>query len=158
KAELVAMAQILQQNLAAIGINITLNPLPRATLVTQIAAWNFDICILGTVTGPDPSGLGAFFATDNIQHVYFTNTGGYSNPTVDALLQSAVETSVQADRGKLYQQLQGIIQTDLPYYWLFYRVPGTVWNTAFQTQGSPYLVPSPMANCDTLEHTFWTKG
>jgi len=158
KAELVAMAQMLQQFLRDIGITITLTPLPRSTLVSTIAAWDFDIVILGTVTGPDPSGLGNFFATDAIKHVYFTNTGGYSNPKVDALLQSAVSTSVKADRGKLYQQLQGIIQDDLPYYWLFYRVPGTVWNTAFQTLRSPYFVPSPMADCDTFEHTFWTKG
>jgi peptide/nickel transport system substrate-binding protein len=45
------------------------------------------------------------------------NSGYYSNPEVDKLLEKARASSDQAERGKLYQQMQKIVQEDAP--WVF---------------------------------------
>jgi len=158
KQEAVTAAQILEQELAAIGITVILQPFDRPTLQSTAAAWNFELLLLGMVTGPDPSGIGQFLDSKSIQHTYLTNVGGYHNANVDAILNESLQTTNQTARGKLYMKLDGIIQSDLPYYWLIYRVPGTVWNTAYQTVGSPVLTPSPMAGCDTFANVYLTQG
>lgn len=45
------------------------------------------------------------------------NSGYYSNPEVDALLEKARTSTDQAERGKLYAQVQQIVHDDAP--WLF---------------------------------------
>ena len=45
------------------------------------------------------------------------NSGYYSNPKVDALLEKARTSTDQAERAKLYKQMQGIVHDDAP--WVF---------------------------------------
>ena len=43
------------------------------------------------------------------------NSGYYSNPKVDALLEKARESTDQAERAKLYKQMQEIVYDDAPW-------------------------------------------
>ena len=45
------------------------------------------------------------------------NSGYYSNPEVDELLNKAREVTDQGERAKLYKQMQKIVQEDAP--WVF---------------------------------------
>ena len=45
------------------------------------------------------------------------NSGYYSNPEVDELLNAARKSTDQAERAKLYQEMQTIVQEDAP--WVF---------------------------------------
>jgi len=45
------------------------------------------------------------------------NSGHYSNPEVDALLEAAQTLNDQAERADLYRQMQRIVQADAP--WVF---------------------------------------
>jgi peptide/nickel transport system substrate-binding protein len=45
------------------------------------------------------------------------NSGYYSNPKVDALLEKARSSTDQAERAKLYKQMQEIVHDDAP--WVF---------------------------------------
>ena len=45
------------------------------------------------------------------------NSGYYSNPKVDELLEAARRSTDQAERARLYQEMQVIVQEDAP--WVF---------------------------------------
>ena len=45
------------------------------------------------------------------------NSGYYSNPAVDELLEAARASTDQAERARLYQEMQTIVQEDAP--WVF---------------------------------------
>ena len=71
------------------------------------------------ISSGDPSiGYHRLYLT-NTTNTQFTNVTGYSNPTVDSLLNKAATTSTQADRSVLYKQVNAILAVDLPSLVLF---------------------------------------
>ena len=58
------------------------------------------------------------------------NAGGYKSAKVDQLLRQAVATTDQAQRGKIYQQVEQEMAKDLP--WLF--VDNQIQNAAITTK------------------------
>lgn len=104
------MAEI-QSELKAIGINITLHPVPRATWIkdgnsgkTQFiwSDWYMDY--------PDPQDFSDYLIITGAPE----NWGRYSNPTVDRLVARADATSDAGTREKLYKQAQLIILREAP--------------------------------------------
>ncbi|HEY4200594.1 MAG TPA: ABC transporter substrate-binding protein [Devosiaceae bacterium] len=113
--------EIMREELKLIGID--LNPLPTDTATwvdTALQKWDFDLTIGSFPTGPDPRiGFSPRFLSSNIKPQAGANSGGYSNPDVDKLLNAADIEPDPAKRADLYKQAQKIIVDDLPVLWLW---------------------------------------
>ncbi|MEU6858463.1 ABC transporter substrate-binding protein [Glycomyces sp. NPDC046736] len=76
------MAELVQYNLADIGIDVELKPFPVGDLGTTLAASDFDIVSYGWTSAPTiVSSAGQYWASDSA-----TNFGGNEDPELDALL------------------------------------------------------------------------
>ena len=58
------------------------------------------------------------YVSTNIQKVTFTNTGGYSNPKVDALFAQARSAADPALRKTAFNEVQHILVEEVPQIWL----------------------------------------
>jgi ABC-type transport system substrate-binding protein len=99
----VALTEFLQAQMAAIGI--TLEPhfydLAQYTSSVMLAG---DFQLAGWVGGPNDS---PYPAVHNLLHTGGrANYGGYSDPEVDAMLEQAAATADEAERTRLYQQVE----------------------------------------------------
>ncbi len=114
------VAQVVQAQLAAVGVHITLNQVSSNALLSleeaepkggghlQLDADNW------YEVQPTPA--------DEVDALYVTgassNYNSYSNPQVDALAAQARQTFDEAKRNQLYAQIQQIIGEDAPFVFL----------------------------------------
>ncbi|WP_300727608.1 ABC transporter substrate-binding protein [Pseudomonas sp.] len=110
-------ADYLKQALAKIGIHVTLRSQDFATYVKRVYTdRDFDFTLNGMSNLFDPTvGVQRLYWSKNFQPgVPFSNGSHYSNPKVDALLETAaIETDVQK-RYDLFAEFQKTIIEDLP--------------------------------------------
>ena len=119
--------QFMQQQLAAVGVKVTVVPLeagvldsrvwsvkdPKdAQLQTYYGGWS-------SSTGDADWGLRPLLWSKAFPPSLF-NTAYYSNPEVDKALESALATADSAKRGEFYKQAQATIWKDAP--WIFLGV------------------------------------
>ncbi len=116
----VAMGTAIQADLAAVGFDVTIETYEWNTFLGQVnpglegkadmaeMAWmtndpdTLPFLALRTAAWPEEGGF---------------NSGYYSNPEVDALLEQARVSTDQDERAELYKQMQVIVQEDAP--WVF---------------------------------------
>ncbi|TWP34975.1 ABC transporter substrate-binding protein [Leekyejoonella antrihumi] len=115
-------AQLVQSDLAKIGINVTIKTLDPAALVTAKHAGNFDMAFgLYTTDIVDPDEIARFAGTydGGVQTLY----SGFKSAQMDKLAATASRASDQSTRKAAYDQMQQIMANNVPYVTLFY-VPG----------------------------------
>jgi peptide/nickel transport system substrate-binding protein len=112
------MADIIRQNLSAVGIAVNLQPLERAAMNQKgFISEQFDMLIDSYALGPDPDiGVERLYNSNNIltPPAIFTNNSSYSNPEVDRLF---AEQRVQLDpakRKEIYDRIQEIVWEAVP--------------------------------------------
>jgi peptide/nickel transport system substrate-binding protein len=112
------MADVIRQNLSAVGIAASLQPLERAAMNQKgFISEQFDMIIDSYALGPDPDiGVERLYNTNNIitPPAIFTNNSSYSNPEVDKMF---AEQRVQTDLAKrkaIYDRIQEIIWEAVP--------------------------------------------
>ncbi|BAU22902.1 peptide-binding protein [Caldimicrobium thiodismutans] len=111
-------AQIIQQELAKVGIRVNIRVMEWTTLIHQfIDKRRFQAVILGWTTGPDPD-LYDIFHSSKIQSPGL-NFIGYQNPEVDRLLEEGRYTLNREKRKKIYYRLQEVLAEDQPYTFLY---------------------------------------
>jgi peptide/nickel transport system substrate-binding protein len=109
-------AVVLQEQLKQIGIEADLNLVENATMIDQVYVnKTYDIAVTGDSAYVDPNTL----VLPNFKTGESGNFANYSNPDVDTLIEQAIATTDQAERAKLYQQIQQILLEDLPWVNLF---------------------------------------
>jgi ABC-type transport system substrate-binding protein len=110
------MADVVKQNLSAIGVQVDLTPLERASLIQSgYVGGNFDMIIDFFALGPDPDiGVERFYNSRNILKVPFVNNGGYTNPEVDALFDQQRAQTELPKRKAIYDRIQELIWDDIP--------------------------------------------
>jgi peptide/nickel transport system substrate-binding protein len=115
--------QFLQQTFAQIGVEMKISNLPAAVMWGEF--WlksQFDTAMVGVsyLIAADPDATNRL-ATSAIaaQAGRGSNTGQYSNPEVDSLLQQGARTFDQEARRKIYNRVQEIVRNDLPFLPLF---------------------------------------
>lgn len=115
-------AQLVQNDLAKIGIKVTIKQLDPAALVTAKQAGNYDMTFgIYTTDIVDPDEIARFGGTiDGGSKVVYT---GFQNSKMDSLANVASSAPDQSTRKTAYNQMQQIIATNVPYIPLFY-VPG----------------------------------
>lgn len=114
EAELVSTAQIIEQQLGKIGINVTIVQLEWGE---YIDAWNentYDMLVGKNGSGRDPDrSLGFFFATDGSANVW-----GYSNKAYDELIAEGLEEVDMDKRHSIYEDAQKMIIEEAPNLFL----------------------------------------
>ncbi|HEY3128968.1 MAG TPA: ABC transporter substrate-binding protein [Acidobacteriota bacterium] len=127
-AEFVHQAEIIQENLRRVGINVQIHTLELATVLSDVRRGSFELYSLRWV--------GANLFTDIFNFVFHSksappagaNRGRYANPQVDALLDEANQTSDLGRRKEIFSQVQKIVAEDLPYVSLWYPDNVVVYN------------------------------
>ncbi len=89
--------------------------------IQKVANWDFDATMDDVFNWGDPViGVHRTYATSNIRKgVIWSNTQGYSNSAVDALMEQAGSEMDFEKRVSLYKKFQQIIVDELPLYPLF---------------------------------------
>lgn len=109
-------AVVLQEQLRQIGIEAELNLVENATMVDQVyVGKTYEIAVTGESAYVDPSTL----ILPNFKSEEAGNFVFYSNPDVDALTEQGIASTDQAERAKIYQEIQQILLEDLPWINLF---------------------------------------
>ncbi len=124
--------QLVQEQLKAIGINVTLEPVPVSDWYSRIVEQKINFTPERWSQRPDPDGL--FYILFHSKG--YANSTKYNNPELDALLDKARALTDPEARKPLYKQAQEIMTRDLPYVPLFFsleyaamrsNVQGYVW-------------------------------
>ncbi|MBK5926758.1 ABC transporter substrate-binding protein [Rhodobaculum claviforme] len=116
----VPMGTAIQADLAAVGFDVTIETYEWNTFLGRVnpgLEGRADMAQMAWMTN-DPDTL-PFLAlrTDAFPEAGGFNSGYYSNPEVDALLEAARVSTDQDERARLYKEMQEIVQQDAP--WVF---------------------------------------
>lgn len=104
------MAVIMQAQLAEIGINTRIDSLEPGSSLQKWQTGAFDIFVTGLSLRPDPMNYYMPF-----WHSESTTTG-YNNPEYDRLNEQALAETDIEERKKLYNEIETLRRTDVPWY------------------------------------------
>jgi len=109
-------AEIIQSNLADIGITTNIVAEDWSIYLPKVLAGDFQATILGESGQSDPD--------DFLYNPFFTgngnNLGQFSDPKLDALLEQGRQVADQEARKQIYTQAQELIFKDVPHVFLFH--------------------------------------
>lgn len=111
-----AMAQLIQSDLAAVGIKVVIAPLEFQALLARVfASHDYDACLLGLVSGDaDPNPEMNVWMTGGGAHLWDLTAQRPAAPwqaRLDALMRRQMVTRDYAARKRLYDQAQVIVAT-----------------------------------------------
>jgi peptide/nickel transport system substrate-binding protein len=113
------LSEYLRQAMRNIGINFDMESTDAGSWARRVGNWEYETTINFVYQFGDPTlGVERTYVSTNIQRVTFTNTGGYANPQVDALFQTARTAAAAADRQRAFSDVQKILVEDVPQIWL----------------------------------------
>ncbi|MHC3439781.1 ABC transporter substrate-binding protein [Natrialbaceae archaeon A-gly3] len=104
------IAEVLQGQLAEVGIDLEISVLEYGTMLDQVSQDSFDAYLTswGTLWYPDPDRLADMFHSEAALH------HGYENEDVDAILEQARELEDREQRRDRYHEVQSKILEDAP--------------------------------------------
>jgi peptide/nickel transport system substrate-binding protein len=113
------LAEAIQAQEAAVGINIVIDTTDQATAVARAAAGNFDAYL-----GPAWTTCGV---PDICMYQFLHTTGsrnwsGYSNPRLDGLLDEARQAATSRAARALYHQAEQLIVDARPMLFLYHTI------------------------------------
>jgi ABC-type transport system substrate-binding protein len=110
----VAFGEFVQAQMAAVGINIELQFYDLAQYSSQVVqSGDFDLTTTVSMFDAPYPGASRLVRTGGN-----TNYGRYSDPEVDALLDTAAATPDEAERIRAYQEVEMRVNRDLVTCWL----------------------------------------
>lgn len=127
-------AELMRQQLAAVGIALRLRPLDPAAFATAVFTQrDFDLALVSYCNGVDPEiGVRRMYHSSAIGNVPFSNAAAYRNEEVDRLFDAAGSSIDTATRGEAYRAMERIVARDLPYWWLVETDFTSAWRGAFE--------------------------
>ncbi|OZI29834.1 peptide ABC transporter substrate-binding protein [Bordetella genomosp. 10] len=114
------VAEYIKQCLGKVGIAIEIENVDVGGWTTRMGNWDFDMAYDGVFQYGDPAiGVSRTYVSSNIKKgLPFTNTSQYRNPKVDELFDKAATATSDAERQKLYSEVQQILVEDVPVAWI----------------------------------------
>jgi len=140
------LAAVLQQQLARVGIALTLRSNEFATFYADVTRGAFQIYSLRWIGGNEQPDIFSYAFSTARFSPKGANRGHYSNPQLDALFNDAAVNSDNAKRRADYAQVQQILALDLPAINLWYK--DTVVVHSRRLTG---VAPSPSGSFTFLE-------
>jgi peptide/nickel transport system substrate-binding protein len=144
-AEANQQAQMIQQMLRQIGVEVEIQSNEFGTFLEDVQKGNFQLFSLRRAGVADPDFYSAIFSQEALPPEG-QNRGYYVNPELDRLLEQARATFDQGQRKQLYQQVQQTLATDLPYVSLYHRANIAIMKkglTGFEMYPSGFLLSVP---------------
>jgi len=147
----VASVQVIQQNLKAVGIQITPNNLSNTAFTAALYAGKYQLAYYDQQSfGPGPYyELRNWLLSTNsapIGQTAASNYERYSNPATDKLIQSYAATTSTTEQHSIVSQLQQVMLSQLPIIPVVEAVDWFQYSTAhhsgWPTPGNPYAQPS----------------
>jgi peptide/nickel transport system substrate-binding protein len=124
-AEAVQRAEIIQQMLKDVGIDLKIESNEFGTFYEAIGKGNFQMFSLSRNGISDPDFYYTIFHSKNMPPEG-QNRGFYTNPEVDRLIEAGRSTFDRAKRKESYDQIQKIVADDLPYLSLYHQINAAV--------------------------------
>ncbi|HEX9020592.1 MAG TPA: peptide-binding protein [Nitrospirota bacterium] len=115
--ERIRTAEIIQQNLKAVGIDVNIRVMEWQAFLEQVDKRSFDTIILGWSMGRDPDIYDIWHSSKTKKGEY--NFIGYKNPEVDRLLVEGRRTFDIEKRKKIYYRIHAILAEEQPYAFLY---------------------------------------
>ncbi len=115
--ERIRTAEIIQQNLKAVGIDAKIRVMEWQAFLEQIDNRSFDAIILGWQMSRDPDLYDIWHSSKTKKGEY--NFVGYKNPEVDRLLVEGRRTFDIEKRKKIYYRIHEILAEEQPYAFLY---------------------------------------
>jgi peptide/nickel transport system substrate-binding protein len=116
-------AQVIQQQLAEIGITMNIEPEEAAVIIEKEGTGEFDAIMW--------SWLGLTDAADYYFLQHHTGEGlnftGYSNPEFDQLVEAGSQTGDFDERYTIYEQANQILVDDAPYIYMYAKSEVKAW-------------------------------
>ncbi|WP_052889079.1 ABC transporter substrate-binding protein [Thermogemmatispora carboxidivorans] len=148
--------KLMAQDLAAIGISVTVKPLSLNTYISDLQLGSFESAISWTNSGPSPYYLyDALLDSTNTAPIGKSapsNWERWSDPTTDQLLAQYAHSTDPAVQQQALNGLQRIMVEQLPSIPLLYSVNWYEYTTArfvgWPDEHNPYAVPSPYSYPD----------
>jgi len=114
----VAMSTVMQSNLKAVGVNVTLQTMEWGAYLAKLRTKEQDLFALSWMAGTEDPDMVMYPLLHSSQWTpNGPNRALYKNPKFDDLLQQARLTTDQARRASLYKEAQRILVDDAP--WVF---------------------------------------
>lgn len=112
-------APIIQQNLKAVGIDITLVSMDFATLKTKISnEHNYELGLMGFSLELDPSDAKTYWSSSNANKPSM-NLANFKNETSDKLIEEGSKSLDQAQRKTAYNQWAKLMNEEVPFVYLY---------------------------------------
>jgi len=115
--ERIRTAEIIQQNLKALGIDVSIRVMEWQAFLEQIDKRSFEAIILGWGMGRDPDIYDIWHSSKTKKGEY--NFIGYRNAEVDRLLVEGRRTFDIEKRKKIYYRIHEILAEEQPYAFLY---------------------------------------
>ncbi len=117
-AEANSRAQVMQDMMKKAGFNVTIQSNEMSTFFADIGKGSFQMYSLSRNGISDPDFYYVIFFSKNIPP-NGQNRGSYANPRLDELMLQGRSTFDREKRRPVYQEVQQIVATDLPYLSLY---------------------------------------
>ncbi|RXJ01721.1 glutathione ABC transporter substrate-binding protein [Anaerobacillus alkaliphilus] len=108
------IAELVQSQLAQIGIEVAIEKMVWATYLEKTAAGEHEMFVLGWTAVTADADYGLYAPFHSTTHGGPGNRTFYSNPVVDDLLDRARQSTDQNERNDLYKQISEILVDDVP--------------------------------------------
>ena len=115
--ERIRTAEIIQQNLKAVGIDVSIRVMEWQAFLEQIDKRSFEAIILGWSMGRDPDLYDIWHSSKTKKGEY--NFIGYENVEVDRLLVEGRRTFDIEKRKKIYYRIHEVLAEEQPYAFLY---------------------------------------
>jgi peptide/nickel transport system substrate-binding protein len=156
----VASMQVIQQDLKAIGIQLTPDNLAAPDFDTRLFNGNFQLAYYDQTGGPTPFyELRQWLYSGNsapIGKAAATNWERYSSPSTDQLIAEYGATTSSATQHQVVNELQQVMLKDVPVIPVVEGVDWYQYNTStfsgWVTQGDPYAQPAAYDYPDWGQH------
>jgi len=120
--EVQQMEQLLQQQWAAAGIEVTIVNTEQAGLINQALVGSYQATMWRQFSSPNPDGEYVWWHGSNAKGVgqLALNMARNKDPELDAALDRARRTDQVADQKAAWATVQQRLNDDLPYIWLYH--------------------------------------
>jgi peptide/nickel transport system substrate-binding protein len=119
----VAMSTIIQSNLKAVGVNVTLQTMEWGTFLAKLRTKEQDMFALSWMAGSEDPDLVMYPLLHSSQWTPVgPNRAMYKNTRFDEILSQARLTTDQAKRAELYREAQRLLHDDPPWIFIDHEV------------------------------------
>jgi peptide/nickel transport system substrate-binding protein len=152
------MAALIQQDLARIGIRVTLATLDMPSLLERMSrTFNYDACLLGFVNiGLDPNEQMNVWLSTSSNHQWNPRQPSPETPweaEIDRLMRAQASMADREKRKKLFDRVQTIVWEQAPFIYLVHKNVLSAVAPAVRSAAPGVLRPQTFWNIDRLAVT-----